>query len=309
MDNLVAGGAGFLGSHIVSRLLQAGEKVICLDNFSTGHMNNLKDWFNHQNLKIIDHDIIHPINLKANKIWHFACPASPKIYQKDPINTAKINFIGTLNLLEIARNSKAKFFLASSSEIYGDSQETSQKESNNGNLKTNSIRSCYQEGKRIAETLCFDFSRAYSLEVNVARIFNTYGPNMSKDDGRVISNFINQGLNKEEISIYGSGEQLRSFCYVDDLIDGLIKFMKFSTKDPINFGNPYEALTIKDLAKMIQLKTYSSLPFSHSALPYDDPLMRKPDITKAKSLLQWEPSIDLDKGLNKTINFFKTINA
>ncbi len=309
MDNLVAGGAGFLGSHTISRLLKDGEKVICLDNFSTGKITNINSWVKHPNLKIIDHDILYPIDLRVDRIWHFACPASPKIYQKDPIKTAKINFIGTLNLLEIARNSNSQFLLASTSEIYGDSKEITQSECNNGILKTSSIRSCYREGKRIAETICFDYSRIYNINIHVARIFNTYGPNMSKNDGRVISNFINQALNNKNITIYGTGYQSRSFCYVDDLIDGLVRFVNCSNIGPINFGNPYEKISIKDLAKMIRLKTNLSLPFIYSPIPHDDPCMRQPNIEKAKSLLHWDPKIDLDKGLNKTINYFKKINV
>ena len=304
--NLVTGGAGFLGSHLIDRLMGKGEEVICLDNFFTGTKKNIIKWINNPNFELIRHDITKPITLEVNKIWHLACPASPIHYQFNPIKTAKTSFLGTYNMLGMAKRVGAKFLLASTSEIYGDPEIHPQPETYRGNVNPIGIRSCYDEGKRIAETLTFDYKRSHDIEIKVARIFNTYGPRMLPNDGRVVSNLIIQGLSSESMSLYGDGLQTRSFCYVDDLIEGLIKLMDSQESGPINLGNPNET-TILDLAKLISKKLNIKEKFIFKELPQDDPLQRKPIIKKAQEKLNWDPKIDLNSGLDKTIGYFKNI--
>ncbi len=304
MKNIVTGGAGFIGSHLIDFLMKNGEEVICIDNFSSGFKNNIEYWINHSNFKLIEHDIIKPIEIKADKIWHLACPASIAQYQKDPIKTSKINFIGTLNMLELAKKAKAKFLLASSSEVYGNPKEHPQKEVYWGYVNSIGKRSCYDEGKRIAESLTFDFVRAHNLDIKIARIFNTYGPRIQPSDGRVISNFISQALQNKPLTIYGEGHQTRSFCFIFDLISGLIKLMNSKYNGPINLGNP-EEYSIFNLAHIICDKVGINFKFSRHPLPENDPLARKPDIKLANDCLCWSPKINLSSGLDKTINYFK----
>ncbi len=304
--NLVTGGAGFLGSHLVDRLMERGEEVICIDNFFTGTKKNLLQWLGNSNFELIRHDITKPITLEVDRIWHLACPASPIHYQFNPIKTAKTSFLGTYNMLGMAKRVGAKFLLASTSEVYGDPEIHPQPESYRGNVNPIGIRSCYDEGKRIAETLSFDYKRSHNLDIRVARIFNTYGPRMLPNDGRVVSNLIMQGLRNENMTLYGDGKQTRSFCYVDDLINGLIKLMNSNINGPINLGNPRE-ITILELAKIISRKLNISENFIFKELPQDDPLQRNPIITEAKDKLNWSPFFDLDQGLENTINYFKNL--
>ena len=304
--NLVTGGAGFLGSHLIDRLMESGEEVICIDNFFTGAKKNVTKWINNANFELIRHDITKPINLEVNKIWHLACPASPIHYQFNPIKTAKTSFLGTYNMLGLAKRVGAKFLLASTSEVYGDPEIHPQPESYRGNVNPIGIRSCYDEGKRIAETLSFDYKRTHKLDIRVARIFNTYGPRMLPNDGRVVSNLIMQGLKNERMTLYGDGLQTRSFCFVEDLINGLIKLMNAKTTGPINLGNPNE-ITILELAKIISSKLSIKENFIFQELPLDDPLQRKPIIEKAKEELDWYPSINLDTGIESTIDYFKNL--
>ena len=288
------------------KLLREGNKVICLDNLFTGKMNNIKSLLNDINFKFINQDIINPIIIEENihEIYHFACPASPPKYQIDPIYTLKINFIGTMNLLELAKEKKCKILLSSTSEIYGEPEISPQKEDYRGNVNTIGIRSCYDEGKRVAETLMMDYHKKYNIDIRIARIFNTYGPNMDKHDGRVVTNFIRQILNNEDITLYGDGTQTRSFCYIDDQIDGLMKLMKTDYNSPINIGNP-EELTIKELALILIELSNSTSKLIYLPLPLDDPTNRKPDIKLAKNILNWTPEINLRDGLKKTINYLK----
>ena len=302
--NLVTGGLGFLGSNLINKLLKSGEAVICIDNCSTGKLENISKRWNSNSFKFIKHDILDPIDLKVDKIWHLACPASPIHYQLNPINTAKILFIGTNNMLELAKKLNARFLFASSSEVYGNPTIHPQPESYMGNVNNLGKRSCYEEGKRIAETLCSDYMKIHNVEVRIARIFNTYGPGMSITDGRVVSNLIINALKNEPMTIYGDGKQTRSFCFVDDLIDALISIMQCDHSKPINLGNPYE-ISIIELAKLIKVKTLSNSEFIFRSLPEDDPIQRSPDIKQAKNLLGWKPSTSLSKGLEKTINYFK----
>ena len=302
--NLITGGCGFLGSHLCNKLLKQGEEVICLDNFSTGSKKNIKNNLANKNLQIINHDIVEPIDIKADKIWHLACPASPKHYQFNPIKTAQTSFLGTYNMLQLAKRTNAKFLLASSSEIYGDPEIHPQEESYSGSVNTTSVRSCYEEGKRIAETLSADYSRKYGLDIKIMRIFNTYGPLMRYDDGRVVSNFIVQALQNKNLTIYGDGRQTRSFCYVDDLIRGMILLMKSSYKKPINIGHPKEVSILK-LADLIRNLTNPKLKFDQKVLPESDPKRRNPSIKLAKTILDWNPEINLEEGIIKTIDWFK----
>ncbi len=304
MKNLITGGAGFVGSHLIDRLMEAQEKVICVDNFVTGSKKNIENWLNHPKFELINHDVVNPIDLNVDRIWHLACPASPIHYQKNPIKTAKTSFLGTYNMLGIAKKCKARFLLASTSEIYGDPEVHPQSEFYNGNVNPNGIRSCYDEGKRIAESLTCDYMREHNTDVRIARIFNTYGPRMMANDGRVVSNFICQALNNEPLTIYGRGIQTRSFCYVDDLVEGLIKLMNCSYKGPVNLGNP-EEYTILNLSKIIRDKINKNIQIIKKELPQDDPKKRNPNIDLAKEKLHWQPTIKLDDGLNKTINYFK----
>lgn len=304
---LVTGGAGFLGSHLCKHLVAENNYVICLDNLFTGNLKNLDGIFNLSNFEFIEHDIIVPIDLEVDEIYNFACPASPPCYQHDPVKTIKTSVLGTINMLELAKEKSALLLQASTSEIYGDPLEHPQKESYWGNVNPIGIRSCYDEGKRCAETLIVDYNRQYNLSAKIVRIFNTYGPYMQKNDGRVVSNFIVQALKNEDITIYGNGEQTRSFCYVDDLIDGIIKMM--NAKDfigPVNLGNPSER-TILELAQLIIRMTDSKSKIVYKPLPLDDPLKRKPDIAMAESKLSWAPKFSIEEGLNNTIEYFKSI--
>ena len=304
--NLVTGGTGFLGSHLIDNLMKQGEIVYCLDNNFTGRDENIKNWIGNNNFEIIKHDVINPISLEVDRIWHLACPASPIHYQYDPIKTSKTCFMGTLNMLGLAKRTNATMLLASSSEIYGDPQQHPQREVYRGNVNPIGIRSCYDEGKRISESLCFAYLRQNNTNVKVMRIFNTYGPRMFPNDGRVVSNFILKALNNDPLSIYGNGSQTRSFCYVDDLVEGMIKLMNSEQKGPINFGNPNE-LTIKELAELIIKKINPELNIKYEELPEDDPTKRKPDIDLAKQLLGWEPKISLSEGMDLTINYFRNL--
>ena len=304
--SLVTGGAGFLGSHLIDRLLDAGDEVICLDNYYTGRKVNVSQWFGHPRFELIRHDVTEPIRLEVDRIWHLACPASPVHYQFNPIKTAKTSFLGTYNMLGLARRVGARLLLASTSEIYGDPEVHPQPESYRGCVNTIGIRSCYDEGKRIAETLCFDYKRMHDVEVRVMRIFNTYGPRMLPDDGRVVSNFIVQALRGEDLTIYGDGSQTRSFCFVSDLIDGMIRLMESSCEGPVNIGNPSE-FTIKELAEVVREAINPDLPLVYRPLPQDDPLQRKPDIGLAMKRLAWSPKVPLVDGLAETIDYFRSV--
>jgi UDP-glucuronate decarboxylase len=302
---LVTGGAGFLGSHLCERLLTSGDYVICLDNFLTGSKDNIEPFLSNPNFEVIEHNVCDPIHIEVDEIYNLACPASPMHYQADPIHTMKTCFLGAINMLELAKDLNIKIFQASTSEIYGDPSVHPQHESYWGNVNPRGVRSCYDEGKRCAETLFFDYRRMYNIPIKVARIFNTYGPRMHPNDGRVVSNLIVQALKGESLTVYGNGMQTRSFCYVDDLIDGFITFMQtpLDIIGPINLGNPQE-FTIIDLAESVLKITNSSSKIIFKPLPSDDPQQRKPDIRKAKKILNWEPKINLIKGLNSTVEYF-----
>ncbi|MCP9902078.1 SDR family oxidoreductase [Cyanobium sp. Cruz CV13-4-11] len=302
--NLITGGAGFLGSHLVDRLMEAGEEVICLDNFYSGRKDNIRHWLGHANFELIRHDVTEPIRLEIDRIWHLACPASPVHYQSNPIKTAKTSFLGTYNMLGLARRVGARLLLASTSEVYGDPEVHPQPESYRGCVNTIGIRSCYDEGKRIAETLCFDYQRMHGTEIRVMRIFNTYGPRMLPDDGRVVSNFIVQALQGQSLTLYGDGSQTRSFCYVDDLIEGMIRLMNGDHTGPINIGNPGE-FTIRQLAERVRERIQPGLELTTQPLPQDDPLQRQPVIDLARELLDWEPKVSLHEGLESTIAYFR----
>ena len=302
----MTGGAGFLGSHLIDRLMDAGDEVICLDNYYTGRKVNVSQWFGHPRFELIRHDVTEPIRLEVDRIWHLACPASPVHYQFNPIKTAKTSFLGTYNMLGLARRVGARLLLASTSEIYGDPEVHPQPESYRGCVNTIGIRSCYDEGKRIAETLCFDYKRMHDVEVRVMRIFNTYGPRMLPDDGRVVSNFIVQALRGEDLTIYGDGSQTRSFCFVSDLIDGMIRLMESSCEGPVNIGNPSE-FTIKELAEVVREAINTDLSLVYRPLPQDDPLQRKPDIGLAMKRLAWSPKVPLVDGLAETIDYFRSV--
>jgi UDP-glucuronate decarboxylase len=304
MRILVTGGAGFIGSHLIDRLIESHHEIICLDNFYTGTKQNIRHLIGHPNFELIRHDITEPIRLEVDQIYHLACPASPVHYQYNPIKTTKVSFLGTLNMLGLAKRVKARFLLASTSEIYGDPEVHPQPEEYWGNVNTIGIRSCYDEGKRIAETLSFDYHRECNVDIRVARIFNTYGPRMLENDGRVVSNFISQALRGNDLTIYGDGSQTRSFCYVDNLVDGLIKLMNGDRTGPINLGNP-EEYTILELAQKIRNIVNPDREIIFKPLPQDDPRRRKPDITKATSWLNWQPDVPLEEGLAKTIADFQ----
>lgn len=308
MNVLVTGGAGFLGSHLCRYLLNKGDNVFCVDNFFTGKIINIQDLKKNKNFKIIYHDITKPINIKEHfdRIYNLACPASPPAYQFDPIKTTKTSTMGVINVLEFARLKGARVLQTSTSEIYGDPLEHPQKETYRGNVNTLGPRACYDEGKRVAETLFMDYHRRYNLPTRIVRIFNTYGPSMDKNDGRVVSNFIMQALQDKSITIYGSGKQTRSFCYVSDLIEGIYRMMESEETGPINLGNPGE-FTMIELAKKIIKITKSKSKIEYKDLPIDDPTKRKPDITLAKKFLKWEPKINLEEGLKKTIDYFKWV--
>lgn len=302
---LVTGGAGFLGSHLCKRLLEQGNEVLCLDNFYTGSKDNILDLMNNPYFEIIRHDITFPMYLEVDQIYNLACPASPVYYQRYPIQTTKTSISGAINVLGLAKRLKIRVLQASTSEIYGDPTVHPQTEDYWGNVNCTGIRSCYDEGKRAAETLFFDYHRELGLDIRVARIFNTYGPHMAVNDGRVVSNFIVQALAGKDITVYGDGSQTRSLCYVDDLISGLVKLM--NTEDihqPVNLGNPQER-SIKQLATEVIDITGSKSRLVYQPLPQDDPMQRCPDISRAKSLLNWEPGVDFNEGIEKTVNYFK----
>ena len=303
--HLVTGGAGFVGSHLVDRLMERGDEVICLDNYFTGRKDNIRHWIGHPNFELIRHDVTEPIKLEIDRIWHLACPASPVHYQFNPIKTAKTSFLGTYNMLGLARRVGARLLLASTSEVYGDPEVHPQPESYRGCVNTIGIRSCYDEGKRIAETLCFDYMRMHGVQVRVARIFNTYGPRMLENDGRVVSNFIVQALRGQPLTLYGEGTQTRSFCYVDDLVQGFLDLMEGGHVGPMNLGNPGE-FTIRQLAELVRDRINPNLELVFEPLPQDDPLQRQPVITLAQQELGWTPTIALVDGLEKTIADFRT---
>jgi UDP-glucuronate decarboxylase len=308
MRILVTGGAGFLGSHLVDRLMNNGDDVICLDNLYTGNKQNILKWFDRPNFEFIRHDITEPIRLEVDQIYHLACPASPVHYQYNPIKTIKTSVLGTMNMLGLAKRVKARFFLASTSEVYGDPDIHPQPEDYWGNVNPIGIRACYDEGKRIAETLTYDYHRQHNLEVRVVRIFNTYGPRMLENDGRVVSNFIAQALQGNPLTIYGDGTQTRSFCYVSDLISGFVKLMNSDYTNPVNIGNS-EEYTIAQLASTIQSMINPGAEIIFKPLPSDDPRRRCPDISKAKNILNWQPTIDLIEGLKSTIDYFQQRRA
>lgn len=303
---LVTGGAGFLGSHLCDRLISLNHDVLCVDNFFTGTRDNIKHLLTNPHFEFLRHDITFPLYVEVDDIYNLACPASPIHYQFDPVQTTKTSVLGAINMLGLAKRCKANIMQASTSEIYGDPTQHPQAESYWGNVNPIGLRSCYDEGKRCAETLFFDYNRQHNVNIKVARIFNTYGPRMHPNDGRVVSNFIIQALNNNPITIYGDGSQTRSFCYVDDLITGFIKFMDAENEflGPLNLGNPNE-LTMLDLAKKVKSMTRSHSEIVFKSLPIDDPKQRKPDITQAISKLGWNPSYSIDQGLQQTIDFFK----
>lgn len=306
---LVTGGAGFLGSNLCEKLLYKGNEVICMDNFYTGRKENISELLKNKNFKVIEHDVEEYYDVQVDEIYNLACPASPPHYQKSPTKTTKTSVLGAINVLELAKKYNSKVLQASTSEVYGDPLEHPQDELYRGNVNPIGIRACYDEGKRCAESLYFDYNREFKTRTKVVRIFNTYGPNMDPLDGRVVSNFIIQALENKDITIYGDGKQTRSFCYVDDLIDGLIRMMESEDNiiGPVNLGNPNE-FTVYDLAKKVIDFTKSSSKIIYKELPKDDPTRRKPNINKAYKLLNWEPSIQLNEGIIKTIKYFKTRN-
>jgi len=303
---LVTGGAGFIGSHLCKKLLDEGNDVLCIDNYFTGTKENISDLFKSTYFEAIRHDICFPLYVEVDEIYNLACPASPIHYQHDPVQTTKTTVHGAINMLGLAKRINAKILQASTSEVYGDPDVHPQVESYWGNVNPIGPRSCYDEGKRCAETLFFDYNRQHKLDIKVVRIFNTYGPNMHPNDGRVVSNFIMQALTNKDITVYGNGEQTRSFCYIDDLINGMMKMMssKKTTTGPINLGNPVE-FKIIELAQMIIKLTNSKSKIINKGLPVDDPVRRKPDISKAKKYLDWEPHVDVVDGLKETIAYFK----
>jgi UDP-glucuronate decarboxylase len=302
---LVTGGAGFLGSHLCERLLGAGSDVVCIDNFFSGHKDNIRPFVAHPYFELIRHDVIHPLFVEVDRIYHLACPASPIHYQMNPIKTVKTNVMGTINMLGLAKRIRSRILLTSTSEIYGDAQVHPQPESYWGNVNSIGVRSCYDEGKRVAETLMMDYHRQNKVDIRIVRVFNTYGPRMAVDDGRVVSNFIVQALRGDPITIYGDGGQTRAFCYVSDLIEGIRRMMdQETTIGPINLGNPSE-FTIIELAEKVVKMTGSRSKFVHKPLPSDDPVRRRPDISMAKAKLDWEPKVSLDEGLARTIEYFK----
>ena len=305
---LITGGAGFIGSNLCERLLNEGHQIICLDNLYTGSLENIKHLFGNPKFKFINHDITIPLNIpfKIHQIYNLACPASPPKYQQDPVYTLKVNFQGVLNLLELAKNHNATILQSSTSEVYGEPEISPQDENYRGNVNMVGVRSCYDEGKRVAETLMMDYHKQYNVDIRIVRIFNTYGPKMDKYDGRVVSNFINQALNNSNITLYGNGQQSRSFCYIEDLINGIIRLMNTPYNYPVNIGNPYE-ITVTELANIIIKLTNSKSSIVYETLPSDDPTNRRPDITRAREILHWEPTYDLEDGIMKTIEYFARI--
>ena len=305
---LVTGGAGFIGSHLCEKLLNQAHEVICVDNFFTSTKSNINHLLDYENFEMIRHDITFPLYLEVEEIYNLACPASPVHYQKNPVQTIKTNVHGAINMLGLAKRTKSKIFQASTSEVYGDPEISPQPETYLGRVNPIGLRACYDEGKRAAETLFFDYNREHSVDIKVARIFNTYGPKMSTNDGRVVSNFITQALLNKDITLYGDGSQTRSFCFIDDMVDGFIKLMSldYSITGPINLGNPNE-INIISLAKKIINMTNSKSKIHEKKLPEDDPKKRKPDISLAKKLLNWKPETSLEQGLLKTITYFENL--
>jgi UDP-glucuronate decarboxylase len=303
---LVTGGAGFLGSHLCARLLMEGKDVLCVDNFSTGGRENVLPLLDDPHFELIRHDVCQPLHVEVDEIYNFACPASPVHYQADPVQTLKTCVHGTHHMLGLAKRLRARVFLASTSEVYGDPDTHPQRESYWGNVNPNGPRSCYDEGKRCAETLCFDYRRMHGIRIKVARIFNTFGPRMNPADGRVVSNFIVQALTGQPLTVYGEGLQTRSFCYVDDLIEGCVRLMETPDEftGPVNLGNPQE-IPVRELATMILRLTGSRSPLVNKPLPMDDPRRRRPDITLANEVLGWRPTASLEAGLRKTIEYFE----
>jgi UDP-glucuronate decarboxylase len=305
MRILVTGGAGFIGSHLIDRLMEQGHEVICLDNFYTGARRNIVKWLGNPYFELIRHDITEPIRLEVDQIYHLACPASPIHYQYNPVKTIKTNVLGTMYMLGLAKRVKARFLLASTSEVYGDPDVHPQTEEYRGNVNCIGPRSCYDEGKRVAETLAFEYYREHKVDIRVARIFNTYGPRMLENDGRVVSNFVVQALRGEPLTVYGQGSQTRSFCYVSDLVEGLMRLMNGDFIGPVNIGNPDE-YTILELAQVIQGMINPDAELVYKPLPEDDPKQRQPDITRAKTYLDWSPTIPLREGLKMTIEDFRS---
>ncbi len=305
MKILVTGGAGFVGSHLIDRLMNQGHEVLCLDNFYTGSKKNVLKWLDNPAFELVRHDVTEPIRLEVDQIYHLACPASPIHYQFNPVKTIKTNVMGTMNMLGLAKRVKARFLLASTSEVYGDPDVHPQSEEYRGNVNCIGIRSCYDEGKRVAETLAFEYYREHKVDIRVARIFNTYGPRMQEQDGRVVSNFIVQSIKGTSLTIYGDGSQTRSFCYVSDLVEGLMRLMNGDFIGPVNLGNPGE-YTILELAQIIQGMINPDTELIYQPLPEDDPKQRQPDITRAQTYLDWEPTIPLKEGLELTIQDFKS---
>jgi UDP-glucuronate decarboxylase len=309
MRVLVTGGAGFLGSHLCERLIDQGHEVICLDNFFTGRKSNIQHLAANPRFELVRHDIIDPFKFEVDRIYNLACPASPPHYQYNPIKTMKTSVVGAINCLGLAKRVKARVFQASTSEVYGDPAVHPQQESYWGNVNPIGLRSCYDEGKRCAETLFFDYHRENGVDIRVIRIFNTYGPRMLADDGRVVSNFIVQALQGKDLTVYGDGSQTRSFCYVDDLVEGFLRFMEQGTcVGPMNLGNPGE-FTMLQLAELVLKKVGGASKITHKPLPSDDPKQRRPDITLAKETLGWEPKVPLEQGLEKTIAYFRSALA
>ncbi len=306
----MTGGAGFIGSHLVRRLLDAGHEVLVVDNFYSGSRQNLADVLHHERLEILRHDVTFPLYVEVDEIYHLACPASPVFYQRDPVQTTKTSVMGSINMLGLAKRVKAKILLSSTSEVYGDPIVHPQPESYWGNVNPIGIRSCYDEGKRCAETLFFDYRRQHDLGIKVARIFNTYGPRMRPDDGRVVSNFIVSALKGEALTVYGDGSQTRSFCYVDDLVEGLIRLMETSHEvtGPINIGNPNE-FTMLQLAELVVEIVGGDTGLEHRPLPSDDPTQRQPDITQARAVLHWHPQVQLREGLASTVDYFRATSG
>ena len=307
MPTLVTGGAGFLGSHLCERLVKQGEEVICLDNFFTGRRSNVSHLLDYRNFEILRHDVVDPFKVEVNRIYNLACPASPIHYQYNPIKTVKTSVMGAINCLGLAKRVGATILQASTSEIYGDPEVHPQPESYRGNVNPIGLRSCYDEGKRCAETLFFDYYRENQVDIRVIRIFNTYGPQMTPDDGRVVSNFIVQAIKGENLTLYGDGSQTRSFCYVDDMIDGMMGIMEQDESvGPVNLGNPNE-FTIRQLAEAVLQKVDTGSKIFEESLPADDPTQRKPDIGLARKLMDWEPKVQLTEGLDRTIPYFRDI--
>ena len=306
MRILITGGAGFLGSHLCERLLVKGNEVICLDNFFTGRKENISHLLDDKNFELVRHDVTEPILLEVDQIYNMACPASPVHYQYNPVKTVKTSVMGAINMLGMAKRVKARILQASTSEIYGDPLVHPQTEDYFGNVNTLGLRSCYDEGKRVAETLFMDYHRQNGVDTRIARIFNTYGPRMLENDGRVVSNFIVQALRGDDLTVYGSGEQTRSFCYVDDLVEGIIRLMNAEAEDihlPVNIGNPGE-FTMNELATEVAAAVGTEIKIKHLPLPQDDPKQRQPNIERAKNLLNWQPTIPLAEGLKKTVAYF-----